>query len=193
MFSISIIIFLIMDPFGNMMVINSLLENFDNKEKRRIILREGLVALLILILSVFFGNKFLELLGLKEYSMRLSGGIILFLIALGMLFPAKKITDVSEVESPLIVPIAMPIIAGPSAISMVILFSNQHELQSILGAVFIASIATISILLLTPFLCKVLGKRGSIAVERFMGMMLIMLSVQIILDGFNAYLIAKSL
>ena len=191
MLSIALLLFFILDPFGNLIVINGLLSGYDGPKRRNIILREALIATIILLATAFFGDNLLSMLSLKEYSIRLSGGIVLFLIALGMLFPNRRITEELPGGTPLIVPIAMPLIAGPSALSMVILFASQNPIWLVLSAILIACACTTIILLSSSIISRFLGKRGSTALERLMGMLLIMLSVQIVLDSVNTYLNAN--
>ncbi len=188
MVSIAILLFLIMDPFGNLVVLNSLLAEIPVARRRLVILREAFIATVILLLAAFFGGYFLDLLGLQEHSLRLAGGIVLFLIALGMLFPSRRMIEEPATEAPLIVPIAMPLIAGPSAISMVILFSENHANSIVAAAILLAAGVSALLLVSSSVIFSFLGRRGATALERLMGMLLIMLSVQMILDGINAYL-----
>lgn len=180
-----------MDPFGNLVTINTLMSNVPPSMRQKVILRESAIAACILLLAAFFGGSLIALLGLDEHSLSISGGIVLFLIALGMLFPSRKVIDDTLDEPPLIVPIAMPLIAGPSAISMVILFSQQHSHTMVASAVLTASAASALLLVASPKVYDFLGRRGSVALERLMGMLLIMISVQMILNGIDAYLMAK--
>jgi len=191
MISIAILLFLIMDPFGNLVILNSLLGDFPASKRRLIIFREAAIATLILLVAAFFGGTLLEAIGLQEHSLRLAGGIVLFLIALGMLFPSRRIIEESSGEAPLVVPIAMPLIAGPSAISMVILFSQKHSPGIVSGAVLLAAFASTVLLAASSTIFAFLGRRGATALERLMGMLLIMLSVQMILDGIDAYLLSR--
>ena len=188
MVSIAILLFLIMDPFGNLVVLNSLLAEIPVSRRRLVILREAGIATMILLCAAVFGGRFLDVLGLQEHSLRLAGGIVLFLIALGMLFPTRRLIEEPASEAPLIVPIAMPLIAGPSAISMVILFSEKHALTVVASAVLLAASVSTVLLVSSSSIFSFLGRRGATALERLMGMLLIMLSVQMILDGINAYL-----
>lgn len=187
MISLALLLLLVMDPFGNLIVVNSLLGDLPVRQQRIIIWREAAIAMAILLMAGLLGGKVLDVLALEEYSLRLAGGVVLFLIALGMLFPSRRIMEESSVEAPLIVPIAMPLIAGPSAISMVILFSEKHSIGMVLLAVLIASLTSAVILAGSSVIFGFLGRRGAVALERLMGMLLIMLAVQMILDGFNAY------
>ena len=188
MLSLALLLFLVLDPFGNLVVVQSLLAEFPAKKRRLIVLREAAIATAILLAAAFLGSQLLGLLGLQEHSLRLAGAIVLFLIALGMLFPARRIIEEPSEEAPLIVPIAMPLIAGPSALSMVILFSEKHPIETVCSAVVLAAGASTILLVASSAIFGFLGRRGATALERLMGMLLIMLSVQMFLDGITAYL-----
>lgn len=186
--SIALLLFIVLDPFGNLVTLNTLLRNHEPPRRRRIMLRESVIALCILLVATFAGEAILKALGLDNYALGIAGGIVLFMISLGMLFPAHRVVDEAALEDPLIVPIAMPLIAGPSAISMVILLAEKHGAATVAGAVAIASISVAAILSVSPAIFAFLGRRGALAMERLMGMLLVMLSVQMILDGISAYL-----
>lgn len=186
--SIVLLLFIVLDPFGNLITLNTLLRNHEQPKRRRIMLRESAIALGILLVATFCGEAILKALGLHGYALGIAGGIVLFMIALGMLFPTHRMIDEAALEDPLIVPIAMPLIAGPSAISMVILLSEKHGAAVVASAVAIASITVAVILRVSPAIVAFLGRRGALAMERLMGMLLVMLSVQMIFDGIDAYL-----
>jgi len=189
MLSLAVLLFVVMDPFGNMVPINSLLSKYPNSARRKIIFRESLIALGILIAAVYGGRIVLDALGLEGHSLSISGGIVLFIIALGMLFPNRRTSlEDDETDDPFIVPIAMPLIAGPSTISMVILFGEKHPANTVAVAVLLSSLASILLLTASPRIFDFLGHRGARALERLMGMLLIMIAVQMTLDGFKAYL-----
>lgn len=189
MFALAVLLFVVMDPFGNMVPINSLLSKYNNAERRKIILRESLIALGILLAAVYGGRVVIDVLGLEGHSLSISGGIVLFIIALGMLFPTRRSSlEDEETDDPFIVPIAMPLIAGPSTLSMVILFGEKHQVNIVAGAVLLSSLASILLLTASPKIFEFLGHRGARALERLMGMLLIMIAVQMTLDGFKAYL-----
>jgi multiple antibiotic resistance protein len=184
-----VLLIIIMDPFGNLVMINTLLGSYDDKNRRRIILREAIIAFLILVICSVIGKSFLNILGLQPHTLRISGGIVLFLIALGMVFPAKSVTKQETLADPIVVPIAMPLIAGPGSISIVFLLAHSESIPHVLVALTIASLVTSVILWLSPFIFRNLGKRGSVALERLTGMLLIMMSVQMLLDGFKDYML----
>jgi len=189
--SIALLLFIVLDPFGNLVTLNTLLRTAAPARRRRIIIRESIIALAILQLFVFAGGAILHALGLQAYTLGISGGIVLFMIALGMVFPARKVLDKEGLEDPLVVPIAMPLIAGPGAISVVILLAQTNPVWNVAGAVGIAWLPTAVILAVSTWIFNFLGPRGAVALERLMGILLVMLSVQMVLDGLRAYLASR--
>lgn len=191
MFSTALLLFIVLDPFGNLVTLNTLLRSHEPARRRRIIVRESTIALGILLLFVFAGGRILHALGLQAYTLGISGGIVLFMIALGMVFPARRVMDDEALSDPLVVPIAMPLIAGPGAISIVILLAQRNPPPSVAAAVVLAWLATATILSISTWVFKALGPRGALALERLMGILLVMLSVQMVLDGVGAYLTSR--
>jgi len=189
-FSASVTLFFIMDPFGNMPIFHSILKRFDYKERQRIIVRELLIALVILALFLYGGTSFLGFLGLEQASLNIAGGILLFLIAIKMVFPPPRIQEEEADEDPFIVPLAMPLVAGPSAIAVLILLSSSQPDKMIEWslALLVAWLLSTLILLFSGRVLKFLGSRGSKALERLMGLLLILIAVQMFLDGFRNYL-----
>lgn len=189
------LLFLIMDPFGNMVTFNSILEAVEPRRRVWVILREALIAYGILLLFLLAGANILAFLGLEQPALSISGAIILFLIALGMVFPDRAVQVTAGRDSePFIVPLAMPLIAGPSAIAMLLLFSTREPDRwwEWFGALTVAWFLSSALLTLSPWLFTKLGRRGSIAVERLMGMLLVMVSIQMFLDGIEVYIEAHS-
>ena len=191
MISIALLLFIVLDPFGNLVTLNTLLRTSEPARRRRIIIRESVIALGILQLSVFAGGVVLHALGLQNYTLGISGGIVLFMIALGMIFPAHRVIDKEGLDDPLVVPIAMPLIAGPGAISAVILMAQNNPVPNVALAVVMAWLPTAIILAVSTWIFNFLGPRGAVAVERLMGILLVMLSVQMVLDGVGAYLTSR--
>ncbi len=189
MLQIVLLLFIVLDPFGNLVTINSLLHNLKPERRRMVMLRESGIALVILLTAVFSGGPIMAALGLKTYSMGVAGGIVLFMIAMGMVFPARRVVDDEDVGDPVIVPIAMPFIAGPSTISLILLLAEKYDRATVAAAVLIAGSASTLILTVSPTIYAFLGVRGSRAMERLMGMLLVMMSVQMVLDGFQAYVV----
>ncbi len=175
---------LVMDPIGNIPVVISLLKKLSPRRRLYVITRESGIAFLILVFFVFAGKYILTSLGLSHAALEISGGIILFLIALKMIFPVQGSEKTLEGE-PLIVPMAIPLIAGPSALATVLLLASQHaqELGWVFLTVLLASMVSTSLLLLSEPLRRMLGIRGLIALERLMGMILTVVAVQMFLIG----------
>lgn len=192
MFSIALLLFIVLDPFGNLVALNTLLRSTDLRQRRRIILRESVIALGILLLFAAAGGRILGSLGLQPYTLGISGGTVLFMIALGMVFPARRVLEDDALADPLVVPIAMPLIAGPGAISMVMLLGQNAPFTTVLLAVVAAWLPTTAVLAVSTWVFKYLGPRGAQALERLMGILLVMLAVQMILDGIAGYLAARA-
>ena len=190
--SAATLLFLVMDPLGNIPVFLSVLEDVAPERRTRVLIRELLLAFVVLVLFLFFGQYVLGFLQLSQHSIRIAGGIILFLIALKMVFPVKRSAHtVEEIQGePLLVPLAIPMVAGPSAMAIVMLMAtnNPDRMMDWLLALFIAWLLSSLILVSANGLKRFLGQRGLIAMERLMGMLLIALAVQMLLEGISAYL-----
>ncbi len=186
LYSIAITLILVMDPLGNIPVFLSVLQKYTPERQVKIIVREVLIAFVILAVFVFFGNYIMRWLNLTADAMSVAGGIILFLIALRMIFPPETKDNADKAtEEPFIVPLAVPLTAGPSALAMVLLFAAQEPNKTwmLFAAVVIVSIIFLAIMLGARYLMRLLGKRGLIAVERLMGMILTAVAVQMFLVG----------
>jgi len=183
-------LFFIMDPLGNMPVFNAILERFDRRERSMIVAREMLFALVILMIFLFAGTAILDFMRLTESSLSIAGGVLLFIIALRMIFPQPVSEKTDTVEDPFIVPLAMPMIAGPSTIAILLLLSSSQpeRLWDWSVALFISWAATAMILTASPFLMRYLGNRGSRAMGRLMGMLLILLATQMLLNGISEFI-----
>jgi multiple antibiotic resistance protein len=189
--SATILLFLILDPLGNIPIFLSQLEKVENRFK--VLARELLLALAILFLFLFFGKQMLDFLHLEQVSVSLAGAIILFIIALRMIFPASKQYGEEEEaaqEAPFLVPMAIPLVAGPSILATLILLASKHpdQFDVLAIALFIAWLLSAVILFSATAMQKYLGKNGMIAIERLMGMILIAIAVQMFLDGTRAFL-----
>ncbi len=189
--SAATMLFLIMDPLGNLPIVLSILKHLDPKRRRKVLVRELLFALGILMLFLFAGQSILKFLNVQPESLSISGGVILFVIAIRMIFPQPGgVVSLAAGEEPFMVPMAIPMIAGPSVIASLLLLSNQYPTQmlELSAAVFLAWFATFVILMFYNFFHKLLGERGLKAIERLMGLLLIMISTQMLLDGVKSYL-----
>ncbi|EMP4394752.1 YhgN family NAAT transporter [Vibrio fluvialis] len=188
--SAATMLFLIMDPLGNLPIVLSILKHLDPKRRRVVLVRELCFALVILMLFLFAGKSILSFLHVQPETLSISGGIILFIIAIKMIFPsAGSITGLAAGEEPFIVPMAIPMIAGPSVIAALLLLSTQYpdNLMELSAAVILAWSCTFLILMFYGFFHKVLGERGLKAVERLMGLLLVMMSTQMFLNGIKSY------
>ncbi len=192
MLAMAFSLFLLMDSIGNIPLFIAILKGIPRKRQLQIIFREMVIALLIMVLFNFLGDYLLNALQVTQYTVLISGGIILFLIALKMIFPAKKSEEPSQVDKePFIVPLAIPLVAGPAVLAAIILYSRQEtgSLSSVL-AIIAAWIVTTLILLSSTFLNKIMGPRGIIACERLMGLVLTMIAIQMFLEGLAQFLTA---
>ena len=189
--SAALLLFLILDPLGNIPIFLSLLKPLTPKRQRIVLIRELLIALAVLFIFLWAGKYVLQAMHLRQESVSIAGGIVLFLIGLKMIFPSPEgMFGETEGGEPFIVPMAIPLVAGPSGMAAVMLFSTQYPDRMLDWslALFIAWFATALILLSATSLYKLLGTPVLVAVERLMGMLLVAISVQMLLDGVVAYL-----
>ena len=185
-FSAAVLLFFVMDPLGNVPLFLTALKAVDPERRPRVIVRELLVAYAILVAFLFVGRPLLQTLGISEPALTLAGGIVLFLIALRMVFPGVHGTLAEEHDGePFLVPLAVPYVAGPSALATVLLLASRHPERHVdwFLAITAAWVASAAILLSGSALARVLGQRGLTAVERLMGMVLVASAVQMALDG----------
>lgn len=189
--SAALLLFLILDPLGNIPVFLSMLRSLPPKRQRIVLARELLIALGVLMAFLWCGKYALELMHLRQESVSIAGGIVLFLIGIRMIFPPPEglMGEIPDGE-PFIVPMAIPLVAGPSGMAAVILMGSKDPAR--LGdwslALVIAWAATAAILFSATYLYKWLGMRVLTALERLMGMLLVAISVQMLMDGIAAFL-----
>jgi multiple antibiotic resistance protein len=183
-------LFLVMDPLGNIPLFLVLLDNVREERRRWVLLRESLIALAALILFLYAGPYLLSLLQISRPALGISGGVVLFLIALRMIFPVPGgVFGPTPDGEPFIVPIAIPLIAGPSALATVMLFSTVSSSRwEWTIAILLAWILSTTILLAATFLRRILRPRGLIAIERLMGMILMTVAVQMLLTEIGSVL-----
>ena len=185
---------LVMDPLGNIPLFMSALKNVSEERRRKVIARELFIALGIMVFFLLFGKYFVAALALDLTAMSVAGGIVLFLIAMQMIFPAHHSTFAEGPEGePFIVPLAIPLIAGPSTLTTVLLFSLQDpgRIGMWAGVVGVSWLINAVILAgLSGWLSRLLGARGLLAMEKLMGMILVTISVQMIMTGIKKFLAA---
>ena len=189
--SAAVTLLLIMDPLGNVPIFNSVLANCEPTRRTRIIAREVTLALIILMGFLFAGNVILSFLGLSQSSLSIAGGVLLFIISMRMIFPGRH--DGAEAEGdeePFLVPLAVPLIAGPSTIAILLLLSSREPGRMLDWsiALFLAWLVTAALLVASPWLLRYLGDRGARALERLMGMILVIVAVQMLLNGVRDFI-----
>lgn len=185
-----VILLLVMDPIGNIPLFISVLRHIEPARRARVILRECAIAYAVLLVFVFFGGSILGVLGLSDPSLTIAGGLILFLIALRMIFrhPEGVFGDGAGGD-PFIVPLATPAIAGPAAIASVMLLVSRAP-QRVLEwtvAVTVALLATAAVLTAAERIAKLAGERGLLAFERLMGLILTAIAVEMLLRGIETF------
>lgn len=191
LFSSVLTLFLIMDPLGNIPLFLAVLRVVPPERRQRVLLREIGFAYLVLLGFLFAGRYLMRFLQLEPETIGIAGGIILFLIAVRMVFPsAEGVMGETMEGEPFIVPLAVPLFAGPSTLAALLLLEQAAPLQmgSLLLAVTIAWAVSGGILLSSTFFYRLLGERGLIAMERLMGMILVMVAVQMTMNGVRAFM-----
>lgn len=188
--SATILLLLITDPFGNIPIFANALRCVAPARRARVILREVLIAFALLLLFMFVGEGFLRVMNLSEMALQMAGGVILFLIALRMVFPPPTAQAVDEPGEPLIVPLAIPALAGPSALATVMLLVAQAPQRRLewIAALSVTMAVCAVVLVLAERIQRVLGNRFVTAVERLMGLILVAVAVQMLLGGLKAFL-----
>lgn len=186
---VAMTLFLIMDPLGNVPVFNAVLSKLAPERRVKVIVRELVVALVILMGCLLAGNGILAFLGLSQPSLNIAGGILLFIISLRMIFPGAEHASEFEVTDPFIVPLAVPLTAGPSTIAVLLLLSSTRPelIFEWSVALVLAWLGTTLLLVCSPWLIKLIGSRGSRAMERLMGMVLVILATQMLLNGIRDF------
>jgi len=190
--SATILLILITDPLGNIPLFISALQHVRPERRRAVIYRECLIAFGTLLGFMVFGKHFLAILHLSDESLRVAGGVILFLIAIRMIFPAAgpKLGDDDIEGEPFIVPIAIPLISGPSAMATVMLMASRHPERILewIGALVISIAVTTFVFLLSNRLKRTLGDQAITAIERLMGLVLTAVAIEMLLSGVAGYI-----
>lgn len=188
-------LFLVMDPPGNAPLVQGLMHKIEPKRRMGVLAREMIIVLALLFLFFFLGDEILSSLGLSPGSLNITGGIMLFLIAVGMVFPSVASHDPQAhdtAEEPFIVPVAMPLIVGPAAISLVMMqaamSASEGKIAEGITAMLLAWLAAALLLFFSGKILGYLGEKGTVALTRLMGTVLVMIAVQMILNGITAYL-----
>ncbi|AVR97862.1 MarC family protein [Pseudoduganella armeniaca] len=189
-FQTFILLLLVTDPFGNVPLFATALAPVAPTKRPRIVVRECFIAFIVLLTFMFFGRHFLQALSLSEVSLRIAGSVILLLIAIRMVFPHPDgVLGKTDGGEPFIVPLAIPALAGPSALATVLLFSRESAGEV---AIHVAALAAVVVVWLAVFLGaeklqKVLGTQVMTAFERLMGLILAAMSVEMLLGGVREF------
>jgi MarC family membrane protein len=187
--SATILLLLIADPIGNIPIFAAALKNVKPERRARVILREIVIAFVLLLGFMFIGESFLRVMNLSELSLQIGGGVILFLIALRMVFPSAQGEAVEDLGEPLIVPLAVPAIAGPSALATVLLLVSQQPAQRMewVAALCVTMVVSAVVLVSAQWIQRIFGDRLVIAVERLMGLVLVSVAIEMLLRGVRVF------
>ena len=188
----ALLLFLVMDPFGNIPLFLIPLTHVPDERRRKVLARELLIALAILVFFLFFGCYLMKLLAIDGSSVGIAGGVVLFLIAIKMVFgrTSELYGQQNGDREPFIVPLATPYVAGPSAIAVVMLLMAKDSSRWYvwLGALVAAWSVSSIILIASSVLNTMLKPRTIVAVERLMGLILTILAVNMLLRGIATFL-----
>lgn len=190
--SATILLVLITDPIGNIPIFANALRHVAPERRVRVILREISIAFVLLLTFMFVGESFLRVMNLSELALQIGGGVILFLIALRMVFPPPAgATEDEPTAEPLIVPLAVPAIAGPSALATVLLLVSQQPGQRMewIGALCVTMAISATVLVSAERVLRVIGTRLVVAVERLMGLVLVSVAVEMLLRGIKTFVV----
>lgn len=187
---IALKLFLVTNPIGNAPAILALVKDFPPERQKKILLRETLFAFLLAVFFQLVGKGFLTALGVETYALRLCGGVLLFLVGLTMVFPLHESTESHVVrQEPYFVPIATPLLTGAGLMSIIMTFSaelNNHF--AMFSAIVIAWIGVTAVMAGAPYLLRIFGRRGLLALEQLMGLVLVMISTDMIVKGLNDFI-----
>ncbi|MCF8148908.1 MAG: MarC family protein [Sulfuritalea sp.] len=187
--SATILLLLITDPVGNIPVFANALKHVAPERRARVILREILIAFFLLLTFMFVGEGFLRVMNLSELSLQIGGGVILFLIALRMVFPPPAAEEAEILTEPLIVPLAIPAIAGPSALATVLLLVSQQPERRLewIAALCVTMVISAVVLVSAERIQRIVGPRLVTAVERLMGLVLVSVAIEMMLRGAKTF------
>ena len=187
--SATVLLILITDPIGNIPIFANALKHVAPERRRRVILREILIAFALLLTFMFVGQRFLQLMNLSELSLQIGGGVILFLIALRMVFPPTTTEEPEALVEPLIVPLAVPMSAGPSALATVLLLVSQQPEKRLewIAALCVTMLVSAVVLLAAERVQRLVGPSVVHALERLMGLVLVSVSIEMLLSGIKVF------
>jgi multiple antibiotic resistance protein len=183
----------VVNPFGCVPIFVSLVKDFEPKRQRLILFRESVFGGILALVLLWAGRGFLQAIHIEDYAVNLSGGILIFLVAISMIFPeshkpVKEKNKDRQKKEPFVVPIATPLLAGGGFFAVLMNLVNAAPTFDVALALLITWLIVIPVSVSAAYLQKLLGKRGLLVLEQLMGMMLTMLAIQIILGGVNGFL-----
>ena len=187
--SATILLVLITDPIGNIPIFAHALRHVAPARRPWVILREILIAFVLLLTFMFVGERFLQVMNLSELALQIGGGVILFLIALRMVFPPPESHEPEQIMEPLIVPLAVPAVAGPSALATVLLLVSQQPERRMewIGALCVTMAVSAVVLVSSEWIQRIIGTRLVVAVERLMGLVLVSVAIEMMLRGIKTF------
>ena len=188
--SIALTLFLVANPIGNVPLIVPLIKDFDIERQKRILFRESCYSYLLVIFFVFLGEQFLQMIQIQQYAVSISGGVILFIVALNMIFSSMQLNGKEKkLQEPYIVPIATPLITGGGVLSTVMIYASkeQNELKMALAATVAWVFVTIFVVS-SIYLMRLVGRSGLMAMQQLMGMILSMIATEIIVKGITLFI-----
>lgn len=191
LFSVAFTLFLLMDSIGNIPFYISFLNKVEARRRYRVILREMLIALAVIIAFSLSGRGILNFLDIQYDTIQIAGGILLFILSIKMIFPSPKNNPDESFPhdaEPFIVPLAIPLVAGPAVLSSVMIFTQQIQNHLfMIGAILLAWVVSLIILLSSPLIQRYLGWKGVVAIERLMGLILTLIAIEMFLQGILAF------
>jgi MarC family membrane protein len=185
-----ILLLLVLDPLGSLPVFIPIMRGVEPKRRTRVAIREVGIAFAVLVVFTLFGQKLLEVMHLSERSLEVAGGVILLMVAIRMIFGhADGVYGVPEGREPLIFPLAIPLLAGPSAMATVLLLASRQPERMLdwIGAIFAALVVSGAVLLLCDHIRRWVGDSVVSATEKLMGLVLTAIAVEMILAGLKRY------
>lgn len=189
---LAIVFFTVTNPIGNSPAIIALIKDHPVDRQQKILFRESMFALILALFFLFLGDIFLSSLNIQNYSLKISGGILLFIVALKMIFSGHSAAETEKPKhDPYIVPIATPLLSGAGLLTVIMVYSKQEANDlKMFFAILLAWIGVTAVLVTAPYLQIFLGKRGLSALEQLMGMILAMIGIEMIVEGSSLFLSA---
>lgn len=185
-----ILLLLVLDPLGSLPIFIPIMNSVPKERRRQVALREASIAFAVLLGFMFAGESFLRVMHLSERSLEVAGGVILLMVAIRMIFGAEGgVYGMPEGKTPLIFPLAVPLLAGPSAMATVLLLASRQpeRVMTWVAALTVAMAISAAVLLACERIRRLLGDSVVAAVEKLMGLVLTAIAVEMILAGLKRY------